>query len=539
MPQGPRGTRELELPAARELDGIWIAAGLSEAPCLPPTPLGWELLYDDVELLAAALERRGASLSRRNRRLISVDGHAFQAFLPLARAAEELVPLDAEGLSLAIAGEVREDVTESRRHALASRGALALLSTRIVRGLPRLESRVRAHEQDASQHYRWLVEMDLGILPDDALKTTISECIAIQRSSRALEIAATLDLLGGYAAVFALARRARLPHSEQLAAAALVPEPLELASATPALALASALNASPASSAGPGRAGRIADYLVSFGDRGPCEREPFVPRWAESVPEVERALALLERSDSAKREARMTEARHARSECLARAVAGVPLLDRVPLRALLATLRRVVALRSRLHLVRARTLFMLRTATLDVDRRLGRLNGSEPGLAFFLHLAELTESTWRPDPRHVESARARREVWLRARTLLAPPALFGRGVSERPLEWPLHGVGLGGGELTGPATVARELADALALEPGGVLVTRSLEPGWAPILPAAAAIVTDVGGLAHEGVIAAGALGVPLVIGVRDATKLIRSGERLRVDAVAGTVHRA
>jgi pyruvate,water dikinase len=235
----------------------------------------------------------------------------------------------------------------------------------------------------------------------------------------------------------------------------------------------------------------------------------------------------------------MADARHTRSERLARAVAAVPLLDRVPLRALLTTLRRVVVLRSRLHLVRARTLFMLRTATLDVDRRLGRLTGSERGMAFFLHLAELTESTWRPDRRHIEAARERQAAWLGVRAGAAPPALFGRGVAERDAAWPLRGVGLGGPEVSGVATVAREFSDALALEPGGVLVTRSLEPGWAPIFPVAGAIVTDVGGLTHEGVVAASALGVPLVIGVRDATSQILSGERLRVDTLAGTVHRA
>jgi pyruvate,water dikinase len=235
----------------------------------------------------------------------------------------------------------------------------------------------------------------------------------------------------------------------------------------------------------------------------------------------------------------VADARRARGVRLERAVAAVSLLDRLPLRSLLSTLRRVVVLRSRLHLVRARTLFMLRTATLDVDRRLGRLAGSEPGLAFFLHLAELTESTWRPDPKHVEAARARQSEWLRARALAAPPALFGRGVQLHDPEWPLRGVGLGGGQVTGAVTVAREFSDALALEPGGVLVIRSLEPGWAPIFPAAGAIVADLGGLTHEGVVAAGALGVPLVIGVRDATREIQSGDRLRVDALAGTVQRA
>ena len=539
MPEGPRGFRELDLTAARDLDGIWVAAGLSDAPGLPPTPLAAELVFDDVELLWAALDRRGASASRRARRLVSLDGFVFQPFLPLARAASELVPLDGEGLSLAIACEAREDVRRAlRRRAVATRTGLALLVTRILRGLTRLEARVRAHEQDASQHYRWLVEMDLGILPDDALRTTISECIAIQRASRGLELQATLDLLGGYAALFALARRAEFDESEQFAAAALIPEPLELSSVTPALALLSALHAAPASGSASLHA-RVADYVAGYGDRGPCEREPFTPRWAESIPELEAALGLLDRVDVQQRDTRRLEAAHARRERLARAVAALPLIERVPLSALLGALQRLVLLRSRLHLVRARTLYMLRTATLDVDRRLRRLSGSEPGTAFFLRLRELTESTWRPDPRHVEAARERQVAWLLAREKPAPPALFGRDVAPRNANGALQGVGLGVGQVTARAKIARDFTAALTLEPGAVLATRSLDSGWAPILSAAGAVVTDVGGLTDEGVVAAGALGVPLVIGVRDALAQIRDGDRLHVDPRAGTVTRA
>lgn len=538
MPEQPRGFRELELPASRDLAGIWVAAGLSAAPSLPPTPLARELVLDDVELLFAALERRGASVQRKNRRLVSLDGHTFQAFLPLARAARELVPLDGEGLALAVACEARDDARRALRpRAVPARAALALLLSRIVRGLGRLEQRVHAHEQDASQHYRWLVEMDLGILPDDALKTTIAECLAIQRASRALELEATLDLLGGYAALFALSRRSGFEAYEQLAAAALVPEPLELASATPALALVSAVCAEPVH--GADRAAQVADFVAGFGDRGPSEREPFVPRWAESSSLLVRAVDLLARNLPALDGARLAAARSARALRLECAAAGASLLDRLPLRMLFTTLRRVVALRSRLHRVRARTLFMLRTATLDVDRRLTRLTGSEPGTAFFLRMAELTESTWRPDPRHVQAARERQQTWLRARARAAPPALLGRGVASREVELPLQGVGIGEQTITGPVTVARDFAAALALEPGGVLVVRTIDPGWAPIFPAAAAIVADLGGLTDEGVVAAAALGVPLVIGARDATNLVKDGQRLRVDAPRGTVDRA
>ena len=89
-------------------------------------------------------------------------------------------------------------------------------------------------------------------------------------------------------------------------------------------------------------------------------------------------------------------------------------------------------------------------------------------------------------------------------------------------------------DVAGAATVATRFDDALSLAPGGVLVVRSLEAGWAPILPAVAAVVTETGGLADEGVLLALSLGIPLVIGVRGASTQIKNGETLQIRPAAG-----
>jgi pyruvate,water dikinase len=93
-------------------------------------------------------------------------------------------------------------------------------------------------------------------------------------------------------------------------------------------------------------------------------------------------------------------------------------------------------------------------------------------------------------------------------------------------------------DVTGPATLAPHFEDALSLEPGGVLVVRSLDAGWAPIFPTAGAVVTETGGLADEGVLVALSLGVPVIIGVRGALHAIRNGETLRIRPSAGGLFR-
>jgi len=532
---GSRGYRELSLEQASELEGIWVSAGLADAPSAPPTPLGWDLALADVELLGDAIERRGVSLPRASRRFASVAGYGYHALLPLVRASRELLPIDAVGLAHAVACEALPATRADAARQRAPRQSFTLLAARITRGQKKLEARVLSHERDASQHYRWLVEMDLGILPDDALKTTLAECLAIYRASRVLELEATLDLVGCHAALLALSHKIPEIERENLACDALVPDALDLATVTPSLALFSASRR--ARSEGDAMPSS-AEFLAGFGERGAHEREPHSPRWAEVPWLLDRALVLLRQLDSRHFEARMAQARRLRELRLARAAAAASSPDALLLRTLAAAGRRSVSLRARLHIVRARALSMLRTVVLDMDRRLARLLGSAPESAFFLRLEELLESTWRPEPRLAEVTRERHAEWRRACERQAPPPVLGRATLTDPAEATLRGFGVGDVALEGVATVARDFEGALALQAGGVLVVRTLEPGWAPLLPFASAVVTDAGGATSEGVLAAAALGIPVVVGTRNATRALTSGLRVAVDARAGSVER-
>ncbi|MFC7137828.1 PEP-utilizing enzyme [Halobaculum litoreum] len=78
-------------------------------------------------------------------------------------------------------------------------------------------------------------------------------------------------------------------------------------------------------------------------------------------------------------------------------------------------------------------------------------------------------------------------------------------------------------------------ADAV-LEAGEVLVAPYTDPGWTPLFTAAAAVVTEVGGRLTHGSLVAREYGIPSVVAVADATTVLRTGERVRVDGTAGTV---
>ncbi|MFC7138187.1 PEP-utilizing enzyme [Halobaculum litoreum] len=99
----------------------------------------------------------------------------------------------------------------------------------------------------------------------------------------------------------------------------------------------------------------------------------------------------------------------------------------------------------------------------------------------------------------------------------------------------LVGTGAAPGVVEGTVKVVTDPADAV-LEAGEVLVAPYTDPGWTPLFTAAAAVVTEVGGRLTHGSLVAREYGIPSVVAVADATTVLRTGERVRVDGTAGTV---
>lgn len=100
----------------------------------------------------------------------------------------------------------------------------------------------------------------------------------------------------------------------------------------------------------------------------------------------------------------------------------------------------------------------------------------------------------------------------------------------------LTGVGGSAGTWTGRARVVRDLAAAVALEPGEVLVAPLTDAAWTPLFLVAGAVVVDMGALNSHAVVVSRELGIPCVLSVTDGTARITDGMLLTVDGTAGTV---
>ena len=71
---------------------------------------------------------------------------------------------------------------------------------------------------------------------------------------------------------------------------------------------------------------------------------------------------------------------------------------------------------------------------------------------------------------------------------------------------------------------------------GEILVAPSISTSWTPVFGTIAAAVLDIGGIMCHAAIVAREYGLPAVVGTGTATKRIKTGDRIRVDADAGVV---
>ncbi|WHZ00454.1 phosphoenolpyruvate synthase [Neobacillus sp. YX16] len=97
------------------------------------------------------------------------------------------------------------------------------------------------------------------------------------------------------------------------------------------------------------------------------------------------------------------------------------------------------------------------------------------------------------------------------------------------------GLPVSSGVIEGRARVILNMEDA-DLEDGDILVTSFTDPGWTPLFVSIKGLVTEVGGLMTHGAVIAREYGLPAVVGVENATKLIRDGQRIRVNGTDGYI---
>ena len=100
----------------------------------------------------------------------------------------------------------------------------------------------------------------------------------------------------------------------------------------------------------------------------------------------------------------------------------------------------------------------------------------------------------------------------------------------------LHGLGASPGMATGTVRVLLSTDEGEKLRQGEILVTTMTAPDWVPLMRRAAAIITDAGGMTSHAAIVSRELGIPCIVGTREATKALKDGMVITVNAREGTI---
>lgn len=292
----------------------------------------------------------------------------------------------------------------------------------------------------------------------------------------------------------------------------------------------------------------VEDYLDRYGMRCVGEIDITRPRWSEQpatlVPLILDHVRTFAPGESRRRFARGRRAAERKAEEVLARLRALPDGDRKAdeTRRMIDRVRTFIGYREYPKYGIISRYFVYKQAlTAEADRlvRAGVLADRED--AYFLTFEEFRDAvrTGRVDERLI---RERRDAFRWHRTLTPPRVLTSDGEAlagaYRRDDVPsgaLVGLPVSHGTVEGRARVVLDLARA-DLEPGDILVTAHTDPSWTPLFVAVAGLVTEVGGQMTHGAVIAREYGLPAVVNVPGATRLIRDGQRIRVHGSGGYV---
>ena len=177
----------------------------------------------------------------------------------------------------------------------------------------------------------------------------------------------------------------------------------------------------------------------------------------------------------------------------------------------------------------------------EAERSSEKLKLRDTGDIYYLTLQELRE-VLRSGSVDYKMINERKEEYKRYEKMTPPrvitsdgEVIVGKYKRENLPTEAIMGLAVSSGMTEGRARVLRNMDDA-DIDDGDILVTKFTDPSWTPLFVTIKGLVTEVGGLMTHGAVIAREYGIPAVVGVENATKLIRDGQRIRVNGTEGYV---
>ncbi|HEU4411104.1 MAG TPA: PEP/pyruvate-binding domain-containing protein [Polyangiaceae bacterium] len=539
---------------------VWSRAFSGETPGGVLSPLTQSLLLPFSERgLRQGLASLGGTVAKGEALVRFVHGRLYANMSALVEAVGSVPGLDAGGLAewSGLAGRQALGRRLRRPKAGWSVARVPLTAARLLAEQTRLGLEVERFEHAFAEAERGLDELDLAILPDDALAPTLREARALLGRTGALHLGASTGAYASHLALRTVLSR-RFPVTGERHAHAVTAGLPGLPSVQPLVALARLAEVARADAAaaerlrsggaehpadlpdGPFRRA-FARFLDEHGDRATGEAELCEPRWRER-PEPLLAVLSAALEGPVRDPAQAVGLVRRRAEAdLAKLGERLSIVEAEVCKVLLDRTRKFLFLRERLRAALSKAFALVRRVGLEVDRRLRRFAPSlDEGAAFYCTDEELLEAlgTGHPDLEHL--VRLRRYERRRLGRSDPPLSFVGTPSTYRPSppsSGVLRGLPASGGAVEGPVCVlASASLEGARVPPGAIVVAPAFDLGLTPLLLVAGGLVLEGGGLLSSSLLVARELGVPAAVDVEGATLAIRPGERVRLDGDTGTV---
>jgi len=285
----------------------------------------------------------------------------------------------------------------------------------------------------------------------------------------------------------------------------------------------------------------IRKFLQRYGHRAVREIDTGIPRWSEDPSHILNIIrTYLTHSAEEDPERQFREGIVGAEEAIKMLVKQVRQekgkLQAAFMTMLLKRIRALGGLREYPKFYIVRVIALVRRVLLEAGEELvkaGHLDRPED--IFFLDLVDLE-----PDVDLREAVSANRAVYNREMKRCAVPRVItstGETFYSVPAstEGALVGTASSPGVYEGRVRIILDPKGA-RLEPGEVLVAPGTDPAWTPFFLSAGALVMETGGIMSHGSVVAREYGIPAVVGLTEATRLLKNGQLVRVDGESGEV---
>jgi pyruvate,water dikinase len=156
------------------------------------------------------------------------------------------------------------------------------------------------------------------------------------------------------------------------------------------------------------------------------------------------------------------------------------------------------------------------------------------GLATEAHYGSPQDTEWAIAEGHQYLVQSRPITTLDQRRPASAEKSAEKSAGSRPL---VQGLAASAGRASGAVRILQSADQGDELIAGEILVAKMTSPDWVPTMRRASALITDGGGITCHAAIVSRELGVPCVVGARNATSVLRTGEIVTVDGAEGTVY--